>query len=108
MYFSVKVKNMTKKLESLDISEWLNHYTIEELQKMGQWAPVGIKATTIYNALRLKRKGVNSIELTLPLDILRNPNFKFEGWTNGVFIHFFIVDNNKILLVLDDTLRDKR
>jgi hypothetical protein len=90
-----------KEVKPHDISYWLNRYTIEELQKMGKWISLDMYDTKTFNALRLKRKGLNSLELTIPLDILQNPNFKFDGWQKGVFIHFFVIDTNKILLVLD-------
>jgi hypothetical protein len=92
-----------KKIESRDISDWLNHFTIEELQKMGLWAPVEINETNIYNGLRLKKKGLNSIELTIPLDIVRNPNYpEFLKWKAGSLVRFYIVDKNMLLITLED------
>ncbi len=66
-----------------------------------------IKETNIYNSLRLKKKHLNSIQLTIPLDILRNPNYpKFEKWKAGALVRFYIVDKEKILISLEE-LDDK-
>lgn len=61
-----------------------------------------VKPTNIYNSLRLKKKGLNSLELTIPLDILRNPNYpSFEDWKPGSLVRFYIVDEKKILISLE-------